>query len=163
MASADYWMGDFVYVIGHDTGPQKVGFSYNPEKRARVLKVAGEPHYKVHYAHPVESDVVREIEALAHWLLDEHALGRERFDVTPDVAAQAVKDAVAWHAAGQRAPGRDPATLCNVYKTVSLPPEAWAFVEKWRRSQQGPVMSLSKAVRTIVDGQLDREAARDSA
>lgn len=159
MASADYWMGDFVYVIGHDTGPQKVGFSYNPEKRARVLKVAGEPHYKVHYAHPVESNVVREIESLAHWLLDDHALGRERFDVTPAVAAQAVQDAVTWHAAGQRAPGRDPATLCNITRTVTLSHELWEAVENWRRTRR-PIPSLSKAIRTIVDEQLDREAAK---
>lgn len=139
----------FVYVIGRDDGPQKVGFSQFPNARAKGLKPTGKPHLKVHAHVAVMADVVREIEALAHWLLRDHALGGELFDVTPERAAQAIAEAAERHAAGQRAPKPD----TGRYQVAV--PQAWIErLDEWR-AQQRPVLTKAEAVRQLVTEALD--------
>ncbi|TXN22078.1 GIY-YIG nuclease family protein [Methylobacterium sp. WL19] len=143
--SGRYW----IYVIGHDRGRQKVGFSNCPPVRARALKETGKPQFKVHYQHEVPSDDVRGVEQLAHYILEDRALGREWFDVTPDEAKDAVASAAERYAAGERAPGRDPDTLCNLQRSVVLPVTVVDDIYEWIKRQPGPAMSFSRAVRTL--------------
>jgi len=151
--SGRYW----IYVIGHDTGPQKVGFSNCPAIRAKALKVKGQPQFLVHYQHEVAPDDVRGVEALAHHLLDAKALGKERFDVTPGEAIHAVADATERYAAGERAPERTDLLTERINLVCGV-----SFVEMvndWRRTQR-PIPSWGKAVRDLVDRALDARDAK---
>ncbi|WP_449411130.1 GIY-YIG nuclease family protein [Methylobacterium komagatae] len=102
----------YVYAIGHDVGPQKIGISNHPPTRARALKVAGQPHYTVHAAIVVRAEHARRIEKMAHCLLRHVALGYERFAVTPAEAEAAIVEAIFWHAEERGDPsdydGEDP-------------------------------------------------------
>ena len=144
----------WIYVLGHEDGPQKVGFSNDPDTRARTLKVAGRPHFIVHYRHEVPPHDVRFIEQLAHHLLEDKALGREWFDVTPDEAARAVASAVERYAAGERAPGRDPSTLCNIPVRVLVSAEEAERITEFRARTPG-IPTRSEAIRMLVLEALD--------
>lgn len=144
----------WIYVIGHDDGRQKVGFSNNPANRARVLKVTGQPQFKVHYQHEVPPDDVRFIEQLAHHILQDKALGAEWFDVTPAGAKQAVVSAVARYADGERAPGRDPRLVRNIPVRVLISAEDAERITNFRAQAPG-IPSRSEAIRILVAEALD--------
>lgn len=149
----------WVYVIGHETGRQKVGFSNDPATRARALKVTGQPQFQVHFKHEVAPEDVRGIEKLAHHLLDAKALGREWFDVAPGEAIHAVASAVERYTAGERAPERDPETLVRKSRSIVLSASLVNEIYDWIKRQPGPVMSFSKAVRIITERAIEAEEA----
>ena len=147
----------FVYVIGQEHGPQKVGFSQFPDARLKWLMATRGGSLRVHARIAVMADIVREVEALAHWLLCDRALGGEMFDVSPSEAAQAIVEAAERYADGQRAPsGRTDDGRVNVPA-----PEAWIErLDVWRVAQR-PIASRAEAVRKLVTEALDaRERAR---
>lgn len=96
----------FVYVIDGAFGPPKVGSSGSPSHRAVALKKPGQPVPPVYFEMQVKGEDRYGIERLAHHILSNHALGKERFDVEPEIAAQAVRDAALRYAGGERAPTR---------------------------------------------------------
>jgi hypothetical protein len=91
----------YVYVIGANDGPQKVGFSTNPAIRCRSFGVG---RYKVHHAHEVYTRDARAIERYAHCLLYEHHFRGEWFNVSPWDARVAIVDAVLAILRGEKAP-----------------------------------------------------------
>lgn len=142
----------YVYVIGHDEGPQKIGISNSPPTRAKALKVAGRPHYTVHASALVHEADALGIERLAHWILRDEALGYERFSVTPATAEATVVDAIFRYADGERVPPRTDLMTRRVQLMVS---QSFAdAVEDWRAGQV-PIPSWSEAVRILVDEALD--------
>jgi len=145
----------YVYVIGHDDGPQKIGISNHPPTRAKALKVAGEPHYLVHFATLVPADDALGIEGLAHWILRDVALGRERFAVTPAQAEATVVDAVARYGVGERVPPRE--DLMDQRVAVMMPRSLLDRIEDWRAGQP-KIPSWSNAVRMLVDRAIEAEA-----
>jgi len=149
----------YVYVIGHDEGPQKIGISNHPPTRAKALKVTGQPQYKVHFATLVPEADALGVERLAHWILRDAALGRERFDVSIAQAIQTVENAAARHAAGERAPPRDDLMSERVQLMVSA-----SFVndvEEWRKLQPGKLMTWSGALRRIVEERIAADRPRE--
>jgi hypothetical protein len=147
----------FVYVIGQEHGPQKVGFSQFPDARVKGLKATKGGSLRVHARIAVMADIVREVEALAHWLLRDHALGGEMFDVSREDAARAIAEAAERHADGQRAPS----TRADEGRVNVPAPEAWIErLDVWRVAQR-PIASRAEAVRKLVSEALDaREKKR---
>jgi hypothetical protein len=111
----------YLYVIGHDTGLQKIGFSFSPQARARQLRRPGEAPFAVHHQVKVLVEHAHGAEALAHWLLRDQTMGGELFDVSPQQAALAINEAAIRYAQGQRAPDRKEAHNQSINLTVSLP------------------------------------------
>lgn len=149
----------FVYVIGHDSGPQKVGYSISPSYRATTLKVAGQPHFTVHYRAEVRKDEARGVEALAHHYLAASALGSERFDVTPAVAWEAIQRAVEQYREGVRAPkiSRKPDDeKCTQRLGIILTKSLVERIDDLRRIQR-PIPSFGSMVKQLVSEQLDRD------
>ncbi len=80
----------YVYVIAGHQGAVKVGYSTNPQMRLAALQTASAG--QLHMAHILATDIdARMIEAEAHRLLDRHRLAGEWFDVSPEVAIEAVE------------------------------------------------------------------------
>lgn len=86
----------FVYVIGHDIGPQKIGFTDDLAYRLKCLqRQEGSRALAVFKAYEVPSAEALKAERMAHWLLRDKMVRSEWFDVTPQEAAAAVEKAVA--------------------------------------------------------------------
>lgn len=82
----------YVYVIASKTGTVKVGYSTNPQMRLASLQTASPDQLRL--ADVLATDIDgRMIEAEAHRILDRHRLAGEWFDVSPDVAFEAVRQA----------------------------------------------------------------------
>jgi len=82
----------YIYVIASKTGTVKVGYSTNPQMRLASLQTASPDQLRL--ANVLATDIDgRMIEAEAHRILDPHRLAGEWFDVSPDVAFEAVRQA----------------------------------------------------------------------
>lgn len=93
-----------VYVIGPKSGPQKIGIARDTEKRRGDLQI-GYPHrLVVAFATPHED--ARAVELFAHSILAERRLNGEWFDVEPEAAIAAIRDAVSRVDAGEELPER---------------------------------------------------------
>ena len=82
----------FVYVMGADHGPVKVGWTVNIEKRLADVQTGYPYDLKVLFS--IEHIHARFVEAEAHRRLAAHRLRGEWFDVPRDVAIEAVQSAV---------------------------------------------------------------------
>ena len=82
----------YVYVIAGSQGTVKVGYSTNPQMRLAALQTASPGRLDLAYALATDIDG-RMIEAEAHRILDRHRLAGEWFDVSPQIATEAVEQA----------------------------------------------------------------------
>lgn len=85
----------FVYVFTNGLGHCKVGLSNNPANRARFLSDGSPTRLSVYCAHPVDAALVYKAESKAHELLTEYHVHREWFEVSPEIAEQAIIKAIA--------------------------------------------------------------------
>ena len=87
--------GTYLYVVGYEAGPCKVGYSYQPEQRERAMQRGGAVEaVLLERSIPINSRIATAAERYAHWLLRDHHLGVEWFNVTKDVAIAAIRKAV---------------------------------------------------------------------
>lgn len=86
----------YLYVLGTpEGGPCKIGFSYVPNKRAKAMEREGYAGTHVVTEKPIQWALAKCAERYAHWLLRDHHLDREWFNVSREVAIEAVTKAVA--------------------------------------------------------------------
>lgn len=86
----------YVYVIGPETGLQKVGLATNPRARLAHLQTGNPLDLILHASVPVPFDEGLLVEQRAHRLLVRSCIRNEWFETTPEDAAAAVHAAVAW-------------------------------------------------------------------
>lgn len=80
---------NYIYLIGSDDGPLKVGVSVNPGSRVRTLQGA-HPH-ELRVMQTWRSDHARAIETAAHIALREFRVRGEWFNTTEDVARSLIE------------------------------------------------------------------------
>lgn len=144
----------YIYVISRATTAQKVGISWRPDGRCATLAKIMKRPLSVHFTAPVSPADAFGIERLAHWKLRQHAIGHEWFEVSADVAADAVRSAILEFQAGERAPAANAVTL-----SVALPTTLIKRVDDWRRAQT-KLVSRSSAIRHIVLAEIGSELKR---
>lgn len=85
----------FLYVIGSDAGPQKIGIASNVKSRLGGLQTSNHLRLAIASKEPIEPENARLAEARAHSLLANRRLAGEWFSVSPEDAAAAVRQAIA--------------------------------------------------------------------
>lgn len=93
MAAVDQFV--FVYIIGPEQGPVKVGQSHSPDKRALQLRSHPSEKLFVLGKYPVGKAIALSVERYAHWILRDKHIGREWFEVSRDEAEKAIREAIA--------------------------------------------------------------------
>lgn len=72
----------YIYIIGGDAPPFKVGISKDPERRLRALQT-GHPHkLKIHTVKPTSADKTKLLESVIHHHLRLHRTHGEWFDLS---------------------------------------------------------------------------------
>jgi len=84
----------YLYVIGTDDGPTKIGSSNSPEPRLRAFQREGRKA-SLAGVWPVERKMVLAVERYVHWQLRERHIRGEWFNVTREAAAQEIDAALA--------------------------------------------------------------------
>lgn len=84
----------YVYVIGSQNGPTKVGYSVDTERRLKSIQRPKTQRIQVFGKWPVGHASALAVERYAHWLLRDKQISGEWFNVTPDEASEAVYRAV---------------------------------------------------------------------
>jgi hypothetical protein len=95
-------MKNFVYVIGAQDGPQKIGIAGDVQKRLRAIQTGSHVPISVAMSAPVDAEMSPYVENYAHWLLRDQRLAGEWFRVTPGLAGKAVQEAIEAVARGER-------------------------------------------------------------
>jgi len=99
----------YLYVITDGSGAHKVGLSVAPQKRLGQLQTGCPRRLTLARTSDEPFEEPDEVEAYAHWLLQEARELGEWFNVTEDAAWVALVAAGEAVARGERAPGRWPA------------------------------------------------------
>ncbi len=86
-----------IYVITGAHNMCKIGISSDPEFRLAALQTGSHVRLKLHYVLAVKTIDPRQIEALAHKMLDKYRCAGEWFDCTPQMAEDAVNEAAAHY------------------------------------------------------------------
>lgn len=82
----------FVYVIGPNNGPQKIGFAKNVRLRLETLQVGCPFDLCIHHAESTPNELTaRRIEKMAHRLLKSSRQRGEWFNVSPTLATETVR------------------------------------------------------------------------
>lgn len=84
----------YVYVIGADDGPQKIGVANDPKGRLSIFQVGNPTTLVISAAEPVTREQAFAVEHYAHQLLKERRVRGEWFDVSPIEAIDAVRLAI---------------------------------------------------------------------
>lgn len=84
----------YLYVIGTDDGPTKIGSSNSPETRLRAFQREGRKAFLAG-VWPVEHRMALAIERYVHWQLRERHIRGEWFNVTREAAAREIDAALA--------------------------------------------------------------------
>ena len=71
----------YIYVIGSDTPPYKVGISKNPERRLKNLQTAFPYELKIHVKKPTEAVKVKLLETIIHRNINNYKTKGEWFDI----------------------------------------------------------------------------------
>jgi predicted GIY-YIG superfamily endonuclease len=87
-------MNSFIYVIGCDYGPYKIGLSKHPEKRLKQLQTGFPYKLHVHYTHEVDEKQVRNVEKAIHKIMNYNRTHGEWFNLTLDEAIAEVQYAI---------------------------------------------------------------------
>ena len=80
----------FIYVIGPEVGPQKIGLSGDVDKRLQTLQTGFPQTLCVHHKEPIEAKKVRVLEKKIHTELNHKRVRGEWFDLTPSEAKEFV-------------------------------------------------------------------------
>lgn len=80
----------FVYVVGAEDGPKKIGYSANPKQRIQILQIASPIRLTTGYMGRCDTTHARAIEAKAHSILAGRRLSGEWFSVSLSDAVEAV-------------------------------------------------------------------------
>jgi hypothetical protein len=98
-------MGDetAVYVIGSGRGPRKIGIAVNPVSRLRRLQTGSAARLTLQHQRHIARALAPAVEAYAHWLLRDHKQQGEWFRVSAAHAIEALDQAEAAVARGERA------------------------------------------------------------
>ncbi len=83
-----------VYVIRAKEGMCKIGIAVDPNERVKALSTGSPFPLSVVEIFRVEASLARSIERVAHHLLASKRLNGEWFDVEPDEAATAIRQAI---------------------------------------------------------------------
>lgn len=140
-----------IYVIGEDTGPQKIGFSRSLTGRLRTLSFEHGKGIKAHFTATVSGADVYAIERLIHYHLRDKRIEGEWFDVTKEDAAHAITAGLAAFAAGERAP---PQPTYTERMQLVVSPALLSRIDDWRRTAPGSLKGRSEAIRDLVDAAL---------
>ena len=83
----------YIYVIGPETGLQKVGIATDPRTRLAALQTASPVRLVLHASIPVPFGAAHDVERRAHDRLREARASGEWFDVAAAAAIEAVRGA----------------------------------------------------------------------
>lgn len=81
----------YIYVIGGQNKPYKIGITNNPERRLKTLQTGHPNKLFIHYTEEIDSTQVRHIEQTIHKLINRHRLQGEWFDLELNEAIAEVK------------------------------------------------------------------------
>lgn len=110
----------YVYVIGTEDGPQKIGIANNPESRRAIFQTGNPEPLMLAASVPVLKHEALSVERYAHWLLEGSRIRGEWFNVSPDEALEAVEAAVKAVRDRKEAPPEDSSN-----RTASLSIRIW--------------------------------------
>lgn len=71
----------YIYIIGPENGPYKIGYSSKPEERCRQLQTGQPQHIKVHHLREIDEERVAVMEKLIHRQLGYQRVRGEWFNV----------------------------------------------------------------------------------
>lgn len=84
----------YIYVIGNDQSPYKIGFTKDIDKRLQTLQTGNHQKLFVHYKEQINEEEIKFIEKQIHKELMRKKVSGEWFDVSLDDAILEVKYAV---------------------------------------------------------------------
>lgn len=84
-------MDSYIYVIGTDKKPYKIGFSNNPKRRLKDLQTGHPNQLTIHYIEAIPKDQVKSIEKSIHEVLRPHREKGEWFNLELHEAIAEVK------------------------------------------------------------------------
>lgn len=84
----------YVYIIGCDDHPVKIGYSTNVQARLIDLQVGQARKLRIYHFAEIKDGRGREVEKLCHRRIAHHRLNGEWFDVTPYRAIDLLRDVV---------------------------------------------------------------------
>jgi hypothetical protein len=79
-------MNHFIYVIGPEVGPLKIGRSLDPEVRLAHLQTGHEAKLMIHYTRATSADLIVVMEKIVHRELRHKRLRGEWFNISVDDA-----------------------------------------------------------------------------
>lgn len=80
----------YIYVIGPEVGPQKIGLSGDVEKRLQTLQTGYPGELFIHHKEPIDAKRVRALEKKIHTELNYKRVRGEWFDMTTKEAREYV-------------------------------------------------------------------------
>lgn len=140
----------YLYVLGGDGGPCKIGWAEDVKARARYVPVPAGLTEVLHRA-PVAYRFALNAERYAHWLLRDRHFRNEWFNVSPAEAIETIDKAVAIDF--KRA-GRIP-RLPELHNLPRLPKGTWAFIDAVLNETE----SRSDLIREAIEKELKRRKA----
>jgi hypothetical protein len=84
-------MNSYIYVIGTDKKPYKIGFSNKPARRLKDLQTGHPEQLTIHYLECIPKDQVKFIEKSIHSVLRHRRAKGEWFDLELEEAIAEVK------------------------------------------------------------------------
>lgn len=127
------WRGDpgkyLAYVIGPNTGPQKIGIAVAPDLRAESLQPGNPQRLRVALELDTGEHHAASVEVRAHWILRDRRLAGEWFDVTAEEACAALNQALTDVKNGLAPDQRPERSRISSVHSVRLPNTIWAELD----------------------------------
>jgi hypothetical protein len=79
-------MSSYIYIIGSDNPPYKIGISKNPERRLKNLQTGHPYKLKIWELRKTESKKTKLLESVIHKHLDSYRMSGEWFDISLEQA-----------------------------------------------------------------------------
>ncbi|WP_375048917.1 GIY-YIG nuclease family protein [Bradyrhizobium sp. 8-10B] len=143
-------VGAFLYVLGGEGGPCKIGWAEDVSRRSRYVPVPAGSTDILHKV-PVAYRYALNAERYAHWLLRDHHFRNEWFSVEPSAAIDAVNKAAALNF---KVVGRIP-RLPELHNLPRLPKGTWALIDDVLAKDE----SRSDLIREAIERELKRRKA----
>ena len=146
----------FIYVIGTENGPKKIGISVSPERRLDEIQVGNHASLSVLWSVPFPAHEVQGVEQNAHRLLKEKRLAGEWFAVSQEEALRAIE-----RARNMPKPKPDPSWAANwSRKIIALPIDMLKEVDDFRFGNR--ISTETEAIRLLIREGLDALAAKSA-
>lgn len=84
----------FIYIIQSQSGPVKIGYSQDPEKRLKQLQTGSSDKLTLHAKINVEKEHVKLLEKTIHRMNSHKRIDGEWFDLNPDDAVRDIEFAI---------------------------------------------------------------------